>query len=359
MRTVILALLSALTFNASAQTQTADRVFQFQHINSSQNFLEVTTLIRTIADIQRFTLDEGEKSLGLRGTASQLKLAEWLFQQFDQPQFENSSPKSAAVYQYTMDDGPDHAVEIFSLQAIDRSAENVVRIFYLTNTKTVQMFQEVATLVRTTADIRRVFTYNAPRAMVVRGTADQVALAAWLVNAIDQHPEGESTEYLMPANSDPRGDTVVHLFHIANAASIQDFQEIATAVRTIADIRRVFTYNEPRIFVARGTADQNVLVQWLVQQLDKPAIGQPGARAVASSSPYEYPSPVDADHTIRVFYLHSPTPQEFQQTAAQIRMKTGIRRVFTYNAPRALAVRGTIDQVAMAERLVKALDEPS
>jgi hypothetical protein len=337
-------LIAATVFSATAQTKTADRVFQFQHTDTVQKFMEVATLIHRITGIGRVTTDENEKSLELRGTAEELTLADWLFQQLDQPQLDDPNNKSTAVHEYTMDSG----------------SENVVRIFYLTNTPTVQTFQEVATLIRTTADIRRVLTYNAPRAMVVRGTVDQVALAAWLVKAIDQSASsGDSVEYRMPATSDPRGETVVRLFHIAHAASIQDFQEVATAIRTIADIRRVFTYNEPRIFVARGTAEQIVLVKWLVQQMDQPAMGQSGAMTGQTSAAYDYPNPYDAANIVRIFYLRSSTVQDFQQTATQIRSKTGIRRVFTYNAPRAMAVRGTVDQVAMADRMVKELDTPA
>ena len=133
---------------------------------------------------------------------------------------------------------------------------------------------------------------------------------------------------------------------------------MATAIRTIADIRRVFTYNEPRIFVTRGTAEQNVLAKWLVQQMDQPAVGQPGAMTGQSSPVYEYQNSDDAANIVRIFYLRSPTVQDFQQNATDIRVKTGIRRVFTYNAPRAMAVRGTVDQVAMADRMVKDLDAP-
>src|SRR5262249_48137371 len=148
----------------------------------------------------------------------------------------------------------------------------------------------------------------------------------------------------------------VHLFHVANAASIQDFQEIGTALRTIADIRRVFTYNEPRIMVVRGTTGQIELAKWLARQLDHAAVEQTGGATGQDSSPYDYQTSVDKDNIIRVFYLRSPTAEQFQQAAVQVRTKTGIRRVFTCNAPRAMAVRGTVDQIAMAERMVKDLD---
>jgi hypothetical protein len=37
---------------------------------------------------------------------------------------------------------------------------------------------------------------------------------------------------------------------------------------------------------------------------------------------------------------------------------TNITRIFTYNSGRAVALRGTADQSAMAERVAKELDKP-
>ena len=53
-----------------------------------------------------------------------------------------------------------------------------------------------------------------------------------------------------------------------------------------------------------------------------------------------------------------PTVQDFQKAATQIREATQIKRIFTYNRPRAFAVRGTADQIAMAERLTQQLNKP-
>ena len=41
-----------------------------------------------------------------------------------------------------------------------------------------------------------------------------------------------------------------------------------------------------------------------------------------------------------------------------VRTAASLRRVFTYNAPRAMAVRGTVDQIAAAERVVKEMEPP-
>jgi general secretion pathway protein D len=66
----------------------------------------------------------------------------------------------------------------------------VVKVFYIRNATTVQELQEIATTVRSIAEIRRAFTYNALNAIMVRDTADKVALAEKLINDIDK-PKAE------------------------------------------------------------------------------------------------------------------------------------------------------------------------
>src|SRR5581483_7137501 len=65
-------------------------------------------------------------------------------------------------------------------------------------------------------------------------------------------------------------DEVVRTFYITNATSAQEFQEIATAVRTIGDIRRVFTYNAQKALIVRASVDAMALAEKLVHDLDKP-----------------------------------------------------------------------------------------
>ena len=85
--------------------------------------------------------------------------------------------------------------------------DDVVKIFYVTNSTSVQEFQEIATAVRTVAEIRRVFTYNAQRAMIVRDTIDKVALAEKLVHDLDK-PKSEVVVdvMVMEANSERTRD---------------------------------------------------------------------------------------------------------------------------------------------------------
>ncbi|HML16781.1 MAG TPA: cohesin domain-containing protein [Bryobacteraceae bacterium] len=65
-------------------------------------------------------------------------------------------------------------------------------------------------------------------------------------------------------------DDVVRTFYIHNATSVQEFQEMATAIRTVADIRRVFTYTAQKAMIVRGSQDAVELAEKLVHDLDKP-----------------------------------------------------------------------------------------
>ncbi len=314
MRTTLTLFPILALFVSTTSGQTANRVLQFAHTEGNQNIQEIATAIRTVADIKDARANPVEKTLALNATPEQIALADWLFHQLDQPPIAATGTQSDASDPY-----------VVKGDVIKSEDENTVRIFYLTNTATIQTFQEAATAVRTVADIRRCFTYNAPRAMIVRGTPDQVALAAWLVNQIGQ-PAGQT--YNMPLAADPHGDVVVRVFHVAHADTMQSFQEIATAIRTIGDIRRVFTYTSTRAIISRSTAEQAALTQWLLDQLDVPPV--PAAR---NSVAYQFDNSWDpANNMVRVFYLpQAATIQDFQQLAARVRSGSNIHRAFTYN----------------------------
>jgi general secretion pathway protein D len=114
--------------------------------------------------------------------------------------------------------------------------DNVVRVFYLTNATSVQEFQEIATAIRTVAEIRRVFTYNAQKAMVVRGTLDQVALAEKLVRDLDR----------------PKSEVVVDVIVMeANSARTRD---LAATIGNLGTSGLTAGLNLPVAFSPRGSS---------------------------------------------------------------------------------------------------------
>jgi len=320
-------LFSLTAYIASAQD--ASRVFHLHHIQTTQDLNEFATMVRTIADVRELSTDAAQKTMSVKGTASQIAIAEFLFTELDRQ---------------TVPDSEYHELRV-------SNADDVVHLFFLPHTASVKEFQEIVTAVRTVADIRRVFTYNSPRAVAVRGTGDQVALTDFLVRELDQPAEAkraDSRQYHM-VDTSREAATAVRVFYLPYTSTVQQFQEVATLVRTIGEIRRVFTYNGPKALIVRGTPDQVALAGWLVQELGKPVT------AGTASQLYTYPDVHnDGENIVRVFYVAgAPSVAAFQQVATQIRTTTKIRRVFTYNTSMAMALRGTEAQLALAQQILQ------
>jgi hypothetical protein len=242
MRTIVLGLAVVC---ASASAQDRDRTFFLTHTATVQQFQEVATVIRTIADIQQAAVDNDQKSVTVHATAAQIAMAEWLFNELDSPIAQPALP-----HEYRPPGAED----------------DVVRVFYVITAPTVQDFQEAATLVRTITDTRRVFTYNARNALVMRGTGAQMSLAEWLVKEIVPEPPSTTHQYEMAGNDD-----VVRVLRLPHTATVPDFQKAATAIRQATQIKRIFTYNTPRAMALRGTADQIAMAERMAIDLDHPS----------------------------------------------------------------------------------------
>lgn len=322
---ILLALSACVAFG-----QDTARVFHLHHIETEQDLQEFATMVRTMADAPQVTVDSVQKTVSLRGTPSQIAIAEFLFTELDRQTV------------------PDSVTQEFR---VSNNADDVLRLFFVKNAATVQDRQEIATTVRTIAEIRRVFTPTTPRVLALRGTADQIAAAEFLVRELDQPTtakRADSREYQM-IDPGKHGETAVRVFYLPYAATVQQFQEVATTVRTIGEVRRIFTYNTPRALIARGTPDQIALTAWMVNELGKPVT------AGTASAPYPFPgNDRNGENIVQIFYVKDmPTVAAFQQLATQIRTGTQMRRVFTYNESKALAVRGNAAQLATAEQMLQ------
>lgn len=335
-------LLTAFGLLAPGQpaTQTSqEQVFHFAHAQTSKSANEIATVIRTTAEMSVKASDDNPPStVTVRGTSDQVALATWLFVELDQ---RTGPPRNAATREYKLPGG----------------GENVVHIYYVTNAETVQQFQEIASSIRTAVEVRRVSTYNETRAMVARGTPDQMKMTEWLVPLMDKplhQPVQHSTspEGLIP---DPRQESVTQVFYVANAPAVKDFQELATTIRAIAQVRRVFTYNDARAMVVRGLAGQLAMTTWLFNELDQPGSTQTAAPG-SSARPYQV---AGHDDYVRVFYfVHGIHAQDLQNIVAQIHASTNVQRAFGIGLRMGLVLRGTAAQLASVERLVQELDKP-
>jgi general secretion pathway protein D len=62
----------------------------------------------------------------------------------------------------------------------------VAQTFYLTNVNSAQEIQEIVNAVRSVSELQRVVPFNSQNAIIVRGEADQVALAAKMIHDLDK-----------------------------------------------------------------------------------------------------------------------------------------------------------------------------
>jgi hypothetical protein len=60
-----------------------------------------------------------------------------------------------------------------------------VKVFYLAHASTPQSIQEILTVLRTVADIQKVFDYTPLSALVIRAAPVQMAASEWLIQSLD------------------------------------------------------------------------------------------------------------------------------------------------------------------------------
>src|SRR5665647_2570934 len=129
-------------------------------------------------------------------------------------------------------------VGLFAFAAWGQTSE---KVFYFTHLDTPQAMQEVTNLMRVVGDIRDLSPDVAKRSLTVKGTADQIAAAGWLVAEMDKAGGATGTRDF-PFN-DPKEPLaqVAYLSHVDNP---RDLQDIVNAMRSIVDIQRCYAMNQ-------------------------------------------------------------------------------------------------------------------
>lgn len=294
------------------------RVFYLRNAANVQSLQEIATAVRATVEIQKLFTFTAHNAVAIRGTPLQSATAAWLFAQLDRPSGMELTPSDE-----------------YRMQGVE---DGVIQVLYA-HTDTVQSLQEVATAMRATTEVRRFFTYNRLRAIMVRGTADQLKMVRWLFAKLDQPPSNADPQF--QRSGDPEG--VVRVFRLAHSGSVADLQQVATLIRSIGEIRSLFTYNAPRAVIVRGSSGEVDLADWLVRELDTPAVfGKPVYRLTEA-----------ADDQVGILRVPgADTSQRLQETAVQVRTTTGARRLFTYQRQSVIVLRGTGAQLAQAEQLI-------
>src|SRR5579872_6961998 len=134
-----IAVASALVCAAYGQDSNQERVFPLPHLGTPAAAQEALNAVRTCGDIRDASIVNSGSSFTLAVSSTPIKLAltDWLVQQMDVPQGGNGP--GVAEYQIIGDPYP------------------AVAIFHLANPGSPARVQETINILRTAADINRVF----------------------------------------------------------------------------------------------------------------------------------------------------------------------------------------------------------
>jgi general secretion pathway protein D len=86
-------------------------------------------------------------------------------------------------------------------------------------------------------------------------------------------PINANTIFVTMDNANKRRDyedEVTRIFFLKNIAATQDLTAIITAIRTVADLQRLFPFEGQYAIIAKGTADKVALAEKIIHDLDKP-----------------------------------------------------------------------------------------
>jgi type II secretory pathway component GspD/PulD (secretin) len=334
MRGNILLFAAGVLFGSMATAQETDRVIPLTHTDT-HGIQQIANLVRLIAVTSNVTVDESKQTIAVQGTAEQVALAGWLCAELDRLPTAASNPERH--------DFPDAV-----------SGGDKVRISYLAHVPTPIALQEMLNLTRAIADVQRASAYPQLNAIVVRSSADRLALTDWMMDEFDREAApGSQVSHESKASFDPR-DNMVQIFFFANTQTPLGVQEVINATRSISEVQRIFPYNALKAVCLRGSADGIALADWIMKELDKTASQD------QDTAPHErnVPTSVWRDGGVaRVFYLSNvPNAHALQEAVNAVRSEAKIQRAYPVHQVNAITVRGTSDEVARAEQIIKQYD---
>jgi type II secretory pathway component GspD/PulD (secretin) len=238
---------AALGQAQSSADQRVDRVLYFADTATKQGVQEMVNIVRAVSEMP-VTPDLEQRTLAIHGTVNQVALAEWVFNELDQP----PSGRPVATYAYSLANG----------------ASEAVRILYFAHPETPQHIQERVNTIRAITEITRMMPDFEKGAIVMRGSADRVELAEWIFAELDKPAAGRASpirEYRLPPATGSDRAEIARIFFLSHSTKLQD---IVNAVRRATQITRVMPQAEQNAIVSRATEEQMAQASQIIQQLD-------------------------------------------------------------------------------------------
>jgi hypothetical protein len=232
--------------------------------------------------------------------------------------------------------------------------QQVNQTFVFSHVASPQALQEYLSVIQSITQMKPGTANWAEKSITLNGTEEQISLMTWLAKELNDAPARPSAmmRHDYPGAVSP--DQEVKIYYLAHTPTAQEMQEVVNLTRSIADIRYFLPVNTIGAIAARGRPQELEMGEWLLAELDRPAEAlQPGR----SDRPY----PTDPRANLAQVYVlkNTATPQALQEIVNGTRSLAGIQRFFPYNSRNVIAMRGSPDQVALADWTLGLLDRPT
>jgi len=221
------------------------RIYYLTNIKTPLEIQEVLNAIRSVADVQRMLPYNTAAALVARGTADEMAAVDWLVHELDQP----APAKTSADLPMPWTPRVPEVAKVFALK-----------------TATPVQLQEIANLTRSVADIQRFFPISSSRVIVARGTAEQIAIAGWIIQQLENPTPAPPPEYRTTDKLNP----VIRIAFLPETVTVQSLLETVNVVRAATRLARVFPITHPKVIAIRGTADQVSRADLLLNELTAP-----------------------------------------------------------------------------------------
>jgi hypothetical protein len=260
--TTLAGLLLFAGWGTTGTAQTAEKALPLAHVAAPGAIQELASVLEMMLDVRRVPYDSAKKALVVRGSAGQIELAQWLVSLLDKAAGGPASePQKPDAFEFHPPAGRD-------------DGDNAVRVLYVTHTEPVDL-EELLTVMRFGADIERAMAFTAGHAVVVRATPQQVAMAEWVVQQLEQPAEADrktvAFEYHSPDSGRDALASAVRIVYLTNTNTPQAIRALVHLVRTGTAVPRIFPITSQKALVIRAEPRRMVAAENLIAATDKPA----------------------------------------------------------------------------------------
>jgi type II secretory pathway component GspD/PulD (secretin) len=345
-RVLFIAILGMAAFGQTVAEQIGDRidrVYRFPADQSEQTVTDNLIMLRVATGVKASPYEAAFRSVTLHGSPEEMALAEWLLEEVSRPVAATRNP---ADRQFHMAHG-DYPE---------------VRVLHWVTGSSLESINYILSSIRYAGDVsHNVTACPQSRALILRGSADQVALAEWLFRQLDgiEGIEASQLESRPEAKYEYapalRGETATRVVFMPSTITQQGQNDLITSVRTTCDVTRIMGFGTKAI-VMRSAPARIAAAEWVIQKLNRPDAGttmqQPEPFARGEEQPWR-----DVEQ-VMVHYLYTKSSESKVQLVAGLRWTGGGNRVYATSTPSAIALAGTVEEVDFSNWLLNELDRP-